>query len=53
MKVVILASGYRTRLAGYISTIPKTMVEIGGEPILTYINIYIKNEIQKNFSIVL
>ena len=37
MKVVILAGGYGTRLAEYSHTIPKPMVEIGGEPILTHI----------------
>jgi len=37
MKVVILAGGYGTRLAEYTNTIPKPMVKIGGEPILTHI----------------
>ena len=37
MKVVILAGGYGTRLAEYTSAIPKPMVEIVGEPILTHI----------------
>ena len=46
MKVVILAGGYGTRLAEYTSTIPKPMVEIGGEPILTHIM-----KIYKSFSI--
>ena len=46
MKVVILAGGYGTRLVEYTSTIPKPMVEIGGEPILTHIM-----KIYKSFSI--
>ena len=46
MKVVILAGGYGTRLAEYTSTIPKPMVEIGGEPILTHIM-----KIYKSFNI--
>ena len=37
MKVVILAGGYGTRLTEYAHTIPKPMVEIGDEPILTHI----------------
>ena len=37
MKVVILAGGYGTRLAEYTSTIPKPLVKIGNEPILTHI----------------
>ena len=46
MKVVILAGGYGTRLAEYTRTIPKPMVEIGGEPILTHIM-----KIYKSFNI--
>jgi glucose-1-phosphate cytidylyltransferase len=46
MKVVILAGGYGSRMAEYTSTIPKPMVEIGGEPILTHIM-----KIYKSFSI--
>jgi len=37
MKVVILAGGYGTRLAEYTNDIPKPMVKIGKEPILTHI----------------
>ena len=46
MKVVILAGGYGTRLGEYTGTIPKPMVEIGGEPILTHIM-----KIYKSFNI--
>ena len=46
MKVVILAGGFGSRIAEYTSTIPKPMVEIGGEPILTHIM-----KIYKSFSI--
>ena len=46
MKVVILAGGYGTRLVEYTSTIPKPMIKIGGEPILTHIM-----KIYKSFSI--
>ena len=37
MKVVILAGGMGTRLAGETETKPKPMVEIGGKPILQHI----------------
>ena len=37
MKVVILAGGYGTRLAEYTQRIPKVLVKIGEEPILTHI----------------
>ena len=37
MKVVILAGGFGTRLAEYTNTIPKPMVKIGDEPILSHI----------------
>ena len=51
MKVVILAGGYGTRLAEYTSTIPKPMVEIGGEPILTHIMRIFKSFNINNFII--
>jgi len=37
MKVVILAGGFGTRLSEYTERIPKPMVEIGKEPIITHI----------------
>ena len=37
MKVVILAGGYGTRLTEYTSDIPKPLVKIGNESILTHI----------------
>ena len=37
MKVIILAGGYGTRLSEYTNEIPKPMVKIGKEPILTHI----------------
>ena len=37
MKVIILAGGYGTRLTEYTNDIPKPMVKIGKEPILTHI----------------
>ncbi len=42
MKTIILAGGMGTRIAEYTETIPKPMVEIGGQPILWHImNIYV------------
>ena len=37
MKVVILTGGYGTRIAEYTQRIPKPMIKIGKEPILTHI----------------
>ena len=37
MKVVLLAGGFGTRLSEYTKTIPKTMIEVGGQPILIHI----------------
>lgn len=37
MKVIVLAGGLGTRLAEYTHSVPKPMVEIGGEPILSHI----------------
>ena len=37
MKTIILAGGYGTRLAEYTQDIPKPMIKIGNDPILTHI----------------
>jgi len=37
MKTIILAGGYGTRLAEYTQNIPKPMIKIGNDPILTHI----------------
>ena len=37
MKVVILAGGFGTRIGEYTSKIPKPMIQIGGEPIISHI----------------
>ena len=43
MKVVILAGGKGSRIAGYTKSIPKPMIQIGSKPIIEHIiNYYIK-----------
>ena len=37
MKVVILAGGFGTRISEYTDLIPKPMIRIGGDPIITHI----------------
>ena len=37
MKVILLAGGFGTRLSGYTKTIPKPMIEVGGQPMLIHI----------------
>ena len=53
MKVVILAGGYGTRLAGYTKLIPKPMVKIGKLPILIHIMKLYANYGYKDFYIAL
>ena len=36
-KTIIVAGGYGTRLSEYTESIPKPMVEVGGEPIIKHI----------------
>lgn len=43
MKVVILAGGKGSRISYFTQKIPKPMVEIGGNPMLTHIMRYFKN----------
>jgi glucose-1-phosphate cytidylyltransferase len=53
MKVVILAGGFGTRLSEYTKTIPKPMINVGGQPILLHImKLYAKHGF-KNFYIAL
>ena len=37
MKVVLLAGGFGTRLSEYTKTIPKPMINIGGQPMILHI----------------
>ena len=37
MKVVLLAGGFGTRLSEYTKTIPKPMIEVGGQPMIVHI----------------
>ena len=51
MKVVLLAGGFGTRLSEYTKTIPKPMINVGGQPILLHImKLYAKHGF-KNFYI--
>lgn len=53
MKVIILAGGFGTRLAGYTKLIPKPMVKIGNTPILVHIMKLYANYGYKDFLIAL
>ena len=37
MKVILIAGGFGTRLSEYTKTIPKPMIEVGGQPMLVHI----------------